>query len=218
MEILIVTATESEIAPLCSHFKFSFDPTAGIGRLKYREHKIDLLVTGIGMTATAYQMGKIFRSKYDVALNFGVAGSFNRNLELGEIVNVVQDHFSELGAEHANGFYKLSEIDLPGIQEVFNESKINNKVIENIPSVCGITVNTVHGNDESIRKVFDRFHPNTESMEGAAFLYACSAEKIPSAQIRAISNYVELRNKASWNMELAIENLNKKAIEIINAF
>jgi futalosine hydrolase len=56
-----------------------------------------------------------------------------------------------------------------------------------------------------------------ESMEGAAFMFACEIEDIPYVQIRAISNYVEKRNKEGWNIPLAIENLNRKIMEIIDS-
>jgi futalosine hydrolase len=43
-------------------------------------------------------------------------------------------------------------------------------------------------------------------------------EYIPCIQLRAVSNYVEKRNKDAWNIPLAIENLNKQLIAIINDF
>jgi futalosine hydrolase len=175
-------------------------------------------VTGVGMTATAFHLGRAFNNKYDLAFNFGLAGSFNSNLEKGSVVNIIEDHFSELGAEDGEQFLTLKDIKLDGEQMVINDSVIKNKILENIPKVNGITVNTVHGNEESINKVFERFHPITESMEGAAFLFACKQMGIPHAQIRAVSNYVEKRNKANWNIPLAIENLNKKALEILDGF
>jgi futalosine hydrolase len=52
-------------------------------------------------------------------------------------------------------------------------------------------------------------------MEGAAFLFACLSEKIPCAQIRSISNYIEKRDKSRWNVKLALDNLNKSLMEII---
>jgi hypothetical protein len=45
--------------------------------------------------------------------------------------------------------------------------------IGTLPRVNGITVNTVHGNQDSIARVVDRVKPDVESMEGAAFMYAC---------------------------------------------
>jgi futalosine hydrolase len=45
-------------------------------------------------------------------------------------------------------------------------------------------------------------------MEGAAFFYACEEANVAALQVRAISNYVEKRNKENWNMPLAVKNLN----------
>lgn len=88
--------------------------------------------------------------------------------------------------------------------------------LKNLPPVSGITVNTVHGNSDSIKKVVRRFHPDIETMEGAAFFYACSQQKIPCLQIRAVSNYVAMRNKSAWNIPLAVKNLNETVIKILD--
>jgi len=55
-----------------------------------------------------------------------------------------------------------------------------------------------------------------ESMEGAAFFMACEQFEIPCIQIRAISNKVEKRNTANWDLSLAIKNLNNKVEKIIS--
>ena len=78
-----------------------------------------------------------------------------------------------------------------------------------------ITVNKAHGSEERIAKTVDRFKPQVESMEGAAFFYACKIAKIPCLQIRAISNYVERRNKASWDISLAVQSLNTEILKLI---
>ena len=101
------------------------------------------------------------------------------------------------------------DLKLDGVTKIQNNSGAINIEIEKLPKVNGITVNTSHGNDPSIKKVVDRFHPIVESMEGAAFMFACENERIPYVQIRAVSNFVEKRNKDKWNIPLAIENLNK---------
>ena len=218
MNILIVSAAEVEISPLLGFLKMKFSDSGKLQKCVYKNINIDVLITGIGMSVTAFHLGKILSGKYNAALNFGIAGSFNLDLEIGSVVNITQDHFAELGAEDGNNFLSLKEIGLNGISEVINESLINNEVLDMIPKVCGITVNKIHGNEENIETVFQRFHPNTESMEGAAFLMACAEEKIPCAQVRAVSNFVERRNKGAWDISLAVENLNAKAVEILNAF
>ena len=126
--------------------------------------------------------------------------------------------FERFTQEDGEKFLTIKEIGLEGEIEMFNETVISNRVLDEIPKVCGVTVNTVHGHDKSIEKVFNKFHPNTESMEGAAFMFACEQVGVKYAQIRAVSNLVEKRNKENWNIPLAIENLNKKILEVIVSF
>jgi futalosine hydrolase len=89
-------------------------------------------------------------------------------------------------------------------------------VIDRLPAVSGITVNTVHGNERTIADVSRRFHPQVESMEGAAFMYGCLINEVPFAQVRAVSNMVERRNRDAWRMGDAIRNLGTAALTILD--
>ena len=219
MKILIVAATPFEIQPLLDQIESvqHFGGNFSSGKLKNSE--INFLITGVGMVATAFYLGKILTEGYDFAINAGICGSFNRNLDIGSVVNVYEDYFSELGAEDGETFLSLDDLKLNGVSKVSNINlQVSNTVIEMLPKVNGITVNTVHGNKGSIEKVVQKFHPIVESMEGAAFMFACEKEKIPYIQIRAVSNYVEMRNKETWDIPLAIKNLNSRILKIIDAF
>ena len=77
-------------------------------------------------------------------------------------------------------------------------------------------MNTVHGEKKSINEIFNRLNPDVESMEGAAFMMVAQKYNIRFMQIRAISNYVEERNKENWDLDLAISNLNIELQNIIN--
>jgi futalosine hydrolase len=76
-------------------------------------------------------------------------------------------------------------------------------------------VNTLHGSAEGIRRIRRTTKADIESMEGAAFLYACLAAGIPNTQIRAISNFVEERDKARWDVKLALMNLNSVLHQVV---
>lgn len=216
MKILIVSATKFEIDSLLKRIEPNRPINGGLMCCKYKNLEVDFLITGVGMVSTAYYSGKILNDSYDLAFNVGICGSFNSNLEIGTVVNVYEDCFSELGAEDGDAFLTLDDLQLDGIAKIQNNSGAINVEIEKLPKVNGITVNTSHGNETSIKKVVEKFHPIVESMEGAAFMFACENERIPYVQIRAVSNYVEKRNKDKWNIPLAIENLNKKVIEILD--
>ena len=175
------------------------------------------------MTFTAYWLGKTLTSKmYDIAINVGLAGTFDDVVKIGEVVNVISDRISELGAEDGEKFLSLIDMDLLEDEdfelqngEMTNTIPIENKYSETLKKVKGITVNTTHGDETSIEKVKNLFHPQVESMEGAAFLYACLLEGISCLQIRAISNKIEKRNKDNWDIKLAVKNLTEKSLEIL---
>jgi futalosine hydrolase len=216
MKVLIVSATKFEIDPFLNKMDSINLINSTFITANYKNHQIDFLITGVGMVATAYHTAKALITKYDLAINAGICGSFNKNMELGTVVNIYEDTFSELGAEDGDAFLSLEDLKLPGVQKVSPTQTISNKTIDLIPKVVGITVNTSHGNEQTIEKVVERFHPYVESMEGAAFLFVCEQEHVPCLQLRAVSNFVERRNKETWNIPLAIENLNKQLIAILN--
>jgi futalosine hydrolase len=186
-------------------------------------HDVDVLVTGVGMVATAtWATRALTNATYDVALNLGLCGSFDRSIEPGTVVHVVADRLSELGAEDGDAFLSIQHLHLLADDEppftrgmLVNAAPPVNAVLESLRAVEGITVNTVHGNQSSIACVTSRFSPQVESMEGAAFMYACLVHGIPFAQIRAVSNIVETRNRDSWKLREAIDALGETALRIV---
>ena len=217
MRILIVTATRMEIAPLLAAFHQTAERSAKLTRHSHRLHQVDILTTGVGMVPTAAWCAHVLaRNTYDVALNFGVCGSFDRALPPGTVVHVVADRIAELGAEDDDAFLTMAELNQPGDCEFVNAAPPANPVLQELPAVTGISVNTVHGNTRSIAEVTARFHPQVESMEGAGFMCACQAGRIPFAQVRAVSNIVEQRNRGAWQMAEAIGSLGRAALAILD--
>jgi futalosine hydrolase len=99
---------------------------------------------------------------------------------------------------------------------LYNDSVLTSPMLNPLFHVRGVTVNKVHGNEKSIARITELYQPDIESMEGAAFAYACAMHKLPYFQIRAISNYVERRNRESWNIPLAVKNLNDWLLLFVN--
>lgn len=224
MRILIVSATTLEVKPLLEQLKFKERVNAQINSYHFGKMTVDVLTTGVGMVPTAYMMGKVLSVRsYDAAFNLGIAGSFVRDIEPGEVVHVTHDRFPDVGSDQ--GEYFLSLIDLKLLEEnyfpykdgqLINEMPIKSKTINKLRTVRAITVNRGKTNNKSIEKIVQRCNPATESMEGAAFFYACFAEDIPCAQIRAVSNYVEQKDTDRWNIPKAIENLNRVILSVLH--
>ncbi len=222
MNILIVSATPFEIAPLLSWLEQNA-AQSGPSRYRYKNSDVSILVTGVGMPLTAYALGKVLPGgKYDIAINAGIAGAFNRQLKPGDVVQVVSEQFGDLGAEEADGrFMNVHDMGLiaPG-QYPFQGGRLLNDAagaFDFLPKAHGISVNRVHGSAQSIAQITATFDADVESMEGAAFFYTCLMEQVPFLQIRSISNYVEPRNRENWNIPLAIDKLNAVLVEVVEA-
>ena len=156
MKILITAATKEEISLL--------------NGIKSISHELDFLITGVGMVSTAYTLtGHLKNNRYDLAINCGIAGSFDRSIQIGDVVSVKEDIFSELGAEDGNDFLSLDQIGLQGKNSFKNTFILKAVPMGILREVRSITVNTIHGNDLTIKTVKNRFQPQIETMEGASF-------------------------------------------------
>ena len=190
MNVLIAAATKSEIT-------------------SDRISNLPILITGVGMVNTAINLTKeLNENNYDLVINMGVSGSFSDEIKIGDVVEVIEDCFSEIGFEDGQIFSEFSDFDIKTIYKVDGRTSLR--------KIKGITVNTVHSNENSIYNIIERLHPDIESMEGAAVFKVCEEMKVPCIQIRSISNKVERRNKGNWDLDLSISNLNTEVEKIIN--
>src|SRR3954447_26086331 len=118
----------------------------GVDCYRLGGHDIDVLITGVGMVATAAWCSRaLTQTSYDLALNFGVCGSFDEFIEPGTVVHVTSDRLAELGAEDGDRFLTLEELELPGECEFVNLDPPSNPELDQLPAVSAITVNTGHG-------------------------------------------------------------------------
>jgi futalosine hydrolase len=113
MKILLVAATSAEIQPLLAHLGLWRVKEGVMYKIKTAEHKLSVIVTGVGMTNTAYQLGKIFTiGDYDFAINVGIAGSFSKDISIGALVNITREVFADLGAENDTHYLDIFDLGL----------------------------------------------------------------------------------------------------------
>lgn len=214
-KFLIVAATPFETEALAKHFQV-FTP-AGDGMLTTgpgAETSISILTTGVGMVNTAYALGRC-SGDFDMLINAGICGAFDRSLKIGEVVQVVSDTLSEMGAEDGEDFLAYPALHLGGTNHYAANLQSVPATLKPLKQVSGITVNKVHGHEPNIAKAAALFRPQVESMEGASFFRGCAHMKGSCLQVRAISNYVEKRDKSKWNIPLALANLNTVLIQTL---
>ncbi len=225
MRILIVSATAFEVSPLTARLRYVSASGMRSALYTFRSHEIDVLTTGVGMVATAAWCSRAFAAEhYDLAINLGLCGSFVPAIAPEAVVHVSADRIAELGAEDGGTFLTVHHLQLLGEDEFpFKAGLLVNTAapplapLQALRNVTGITVNTVHGHDQTIAEVRERFNPDVESMEGAAFMYASLIAGVPFAQVRSVSNMVERRNRASWRIEESIATLTDCALRLLES-
>ncbi|MEO7176259.1 MAG: hypothetical protein ABIV51_10185 [Saprospiraceae bacterium] len=213
MNILLCAATSMEMEGT-RQFLLTNATQLSSNRFLIGNLTVTLLVTGIGSAITGYVLGKYLgqSSKPDFAFQIGIAGTFNPDWPLSDVYLVAEDQFADLGAENANGeFSNLFQMNFLQLDDFpFSAGKLisgDYEHLRHLPKASSITINNVSGQKSTIQQRSINFKADLESMEGAIFAYACSTESIAYAQIRSISNYVEIRDKSKWQIKSAIESL-----------
>jgi len=106
-KILYVTATRAEAETLSAINGMIPYP----GGFLYGKLEITILVAGIGAVTTAWSLKQWLASndKPDLAINGGIAGSYNDDINIGAVVMPVSDCFADSGIEDGENFLTLSE-------------------------------------------------------------------------------------------------------------
>lgn len=212
MKVLLVAATKNEIAPFLSHFSMGNHENRRINN-----YEISILVTGAGILNTSFHLTEyLHATQPDLIVNVGIAGSLDKNVDLTDVVAIETDCLADFGAEDDDAFLSAKDIGLVQPEDSLFYAgelefifKTGIRTIDELKRLKAITVQKVHGNEQSIFQL-KKDYPlaSVESMEGAAVLYISNKKGINCAQIRSISNYVEKRNRGSWEINKAIQSLN----------
>jgi futalosine hydrolase len=217
MNCLLVAATAKEISPFLDHYRNS-------NKTAFVDITVDVLITGIGLTAATYALTRQFYLKRpDLVIQAGIAGCFDKNISLGSIVGVKQDTIADEGVVEAGQLKNLVDLKLLSPNQypykkgwLINPDKGIMKR-NRYKAVKAISINQVSTSRQMIGLYEKKYQPVIESMEGAALHYVCLSEKISFLQLRSISNYAGERNKAKWNIKDAVINLNKELIRLLES-
>ena len=214
MNCLVVAATSMEITPFLEQYRAKRGLFANI--------EIDVLITGIGLTATTYSLTRQLNIKRpDIVIQAGVGGCFDNAVPLGSVLAIRQEAVADQSVIELDTLKTMFDLKLvPQNQYPYckgwlvNKSDILKKV--KLKKVKAVSTNEITTSKQKVKFYKETFNPMVESMEGAALHYVCLMEKVPFLQIRSVSNYIGERNKKNWNMKESIINLNKELISLLN--
>lgn len=211
MRILICAATSLEIQPIINK----------LPELNSPGHFIETLILGVGSMHAAYELtAEVCRNRPDLVILAGIGGSFDPIEPPGEVYFIKKDVMADLGVLENEewkdlfdlGFLAPSEIPYSS-KYLYNSYPVPDIELLNKGTAC--TVNQITTDPIHILNIVKKYHPDVESMEGAAIHFVCLKENIPFIHLRAVSNTVGQREKSKWNIKLAVENLNLITEQII---
>lgn len=193
MKILVVAATRAEILPSLPFLE---------------ERGIPYLITGVGMVAATYALTKrLLEDTVDMVVQVGIGGILDRSARLGEVYQISTDEIFGLGADDNGLFIPIEELGFG--KRIFKERPPTGIQFPLVDKAQGVTVNNVHGAMDTIARLQQQYqNPLIESMEGAAAFFVAEQTQIYCLQFRTTSNYIEPRNRDTWEIALAIKNLN----------
>lgn len=211
MRIVITSATEKE----------TLAAKEAMANHPLKDHGLVFHYSGVGMLASAVSLTRMVHDQRPgLVIQAGIAGCFNENAALAEVVAVGDEQLADTGVLENGGWKDLFDLgfDHENARPFLNRRLPNpwlNDLIKNLPgirTVSGVTVNQVSTNQEAIARIREKYDPFTESMEGAALHYVCLTANVPFLQLRSLSNYTGERDKAKWLIAPAVESLNRTLV------
>lgn len=208
MQIAIVSATDFE------QNLFDFNALQ-------KQHSIKFYTHGIGLMLSTFHLSEIVKSKPDLIIQCGLAGTYQNHLKIGETVIVENEILGDTGAQDHKDQLDLFDMQFMNANEFpFSNSMLKNEYVTHLNTslkkVTGLTVNLSSGNASTIELRKKKYNADIETMEGAVLHYVCLQKEIPFIQFRAISNLVEPRNKDNWKIKEAIESYTLAITEFIH--
>ncbi|MBI1782037.1 MAG: futalosine hydrolase [Sphingobacteriales bacterium] len=215
MNCLLIASTAAEITPFVNHYR-------NTEKLNYIDFKLDVLITGVGLTAATYALSKqVNISIPQLVIQAGVAGCFDKSIELGSVFSIQKDIIADQVVFEQSAYKNLFDLKLANANELpYTKGWLvnTNKTLlkrSKLKQVAGISVNEITTGKKKVDYYRKTFDPLVESMEGAALHYVCLMEDIPFLQIRSVCNYIGERNKKKWLLKDSIVNLNKELIRLL---
>ena len=156
MNCLIVAATVIEITPFLERLRAKKDWPAHVD--------MDVLITGIGLTAATYSLTRQLHIKRpDLIVQAGVGGCFDTNYPLGAVVAIKQEAIADQSVIELDKLKTMFDLKLvPQNQYPFSKGWLVNKneVLRKVKlkKVIGVSTNEITTSKQKVKFYKDTFN------------------------------------------------------------
>jgi futalosine hydrolase len=197
-------------------------------------------ISGMGKTNAAHASTVLIRDySPELVINFGAGGAYPcSGLAAGDIMVAEAEVYGDEGVLEADGFHGTEYMGIPvlrkGRKPYYNEFALDRRLAEAAVESAGsafrggpdapkiksgkfVTLSTCTGTRKRAAELQKKWGAICENMEGAAVAHICAFYKIPLIEVRGVSNIVEDRDTAKWDLELASRNCCMAVLELLKA-
>lgn len=179
--------------------------------------------SGPGVPMVLLHLGRaVDQFRPDLLIHAGIAGVRKGAATIGEAVEIISDRYADIGAEDRDGsFLDMHYLglwrngDAPWSDGVFRQP--SNWGMDGWRHLDAVTVHTIPGTAAHIDHLAGRYPFEVESMEGAAVFHLALHHDLPFLAVRGISNYLEPRNRESWDIPSALCAMAQATREFLRA-
>ena len=232
--VIVTAATPRELSLLVSALEGK-ERFQVIHRDAYRGEvegrPVILAVTGIGKVNTAVVITALLeRIEPELLINTGCAGAFRGSgVAVGDLAIATTEVLGDEGVLALDGWHSLDLIGIPAVERngetYFNRFPLTRWAVDKAVHVARtggvslhhgtfVTVSTTSGTLERGEELCRRFGGICENMEGGAAAQVAMLYGVDCMEVRGVSNIVEDRDPACWDIPLAVA----KAQEFIARF
>ncbi|MFD8619128.1 futalosine hydrolase [Streptomyces sp. NPDC059513] len=212
MRVLVVTAVPVERDAVTRAFGGTEETLTLPGGELHRSGAFDVLAGGAGPAAAAAAAAFALASAqhpYGLVVSAGIGGGFAPAAPLGSLVVASDIVAADLGAETPDGFLPVTALGFG--RDRFTPPPA---LVREVASAAGgapgpvLTVSTVTGTAARTAALLAA-HPGAlaEAMEGFGVAEAAERAGVPALEVRAVSNTVGPRDRASWRIGDALAAL-----------
>ncbi|MCD9024973.1 futalosine hydrolase [Cohnella silvisoli] len=196
------------------------------------DSRFEVLAAGVGPIAAAVSTATALASAmvtpdsgYDLVVSAGIGGGFPNQADIGTIVVANEVIAADLGVQTLDGFSSIDELGF-GTSRLPVAADLSSRLVEALRSGVLtvnygpiLTLSTATGTAITASELTARIPgAAAEAMEGFGVAAAAHSRSIPFIEIRAISNIVGPRDRASWRIGEALAALEAASTHLSEVF